>query len=424
MENSDLKSLLLGQYENFESLDLGVERELLKDVKIEGHHPFAIIISGLRRVGKSTLLAQIARKHFTGQFYFVNFDDERFLDFKAQNFDKIHQALIELFGLRKIFIFDEIQNVPNWETFCRRLIDEGYKLFISGSNASLLSKEMGTRLTGRYLALELLPFSFREYLNFRHVEIYSKAHAGVLTTLQKGKLMQHFSEYLQAGGIAMALKFPEQDVHKTLYESVLFRDIVGRYGLKHDKELRELALYFLSNVGKPFAYNKLKGGLGLGSVTTVKNFVDYLVSSWLFFTVNNFRFSLKDQTGPQASKKIYCIDTGMISALAFKMGEDRGRMLENIVFLELIRRKCQIYFFRTKKGLEVDFYLKDDKKLIQVCSSLENTDTATREIRALTSAMDELGVKKGLILSEIEENEITHGPYKIQVMPIYKWLLA
>ncbi len=424
MEKSDLKSLLLTQKENFMALDTGVERELLKNSKIQQKSPYAIIISGLRRAGKSTLLAQIARKYFPEQYYFVNFDDERFLDFEAQDFHKIHETLIELFGEHKIFIFDEIQNVPHWETFCRRLIDEGFKLFISGSNASLLSKELGTRLTGRYLALELLPFSFQEYLYFQHADIDFHKFRGALTTLQKGQLLRSFHGYTQKGGIPMALKFPDPDIHKTLYENVLFRDIVARYDIKHDKELRELAFYLLSNVAKPFSYNKLKGNLGLGSVTTVKNFVDYLVNSWLFFTVNSFRFSLKDQTGPQATKKIYTIDTGLIHSLAFKVSEDRGRLLENIVFLELVRRHHEIYFFRTKNNCEVDFYLKDAKKMIQVCYSLEGKETEEREIRSLIDAMEELKITDALILTETEERNITHNQHTIQVMPVYKWILA
>lgn len=303
----------------------------------------------------------------------------------------------------------------------RRLIDEGYKLFISCSNASLLSRELGTRLTGRYLALELLPFSFREYLRFFNID--PDEYSETLTTAQIGELLKQFNDYVRNGGIAMALKFPQMDVHKTLYENVIFRDIMTRYGIKHDKELRELSLYLLSNTGKPFAYNKLKGNLGLGSVTTVKNFVDCLCDSWLFFTTNVFRFSLKDQTGPQSAKKVYAIDTGMINSLAFKVGEDRGRLLENIVFLELVRRRSEIYFFRTKKCLEVDFYLKNPGKLIQVCASMENSETEKRETGALIAAMEELKIKDAMILTEDEERDITVKNHKIRVMPVYKWLL-
>lgn len=423
MEKESLKSLLLGQYQNFEALDLGVPRELLKSIKIQQNSPYALIISGLRRVGKSTLLAQIARTYYQDQYYFVNFDDERFLNFKAQDFHVVQESLVELFGKRRIFIFDEVQNIENWETFCRRLIDEGYKLFISGSNASLLSKALGTRLTGRYVPLELLPFSFREYLAFEAFDFDPGQYKGVLTTVQKGQLLSKFNDYVKKGGIALSLKFPNLEVHKTLYENVIFRDIVSRYEVKHEKELRELALYLLSNVGKPFAYNKLKGNLGLGSVTTVKNFIHYLTNSWLFFMVSSFRFSLKDQTGPQSTKKMYAIDTGIIFSLAFRLSEEKGRLLENIVLLELIRRHHEIYFFRTKKNREVDFYLKDAGKLIQVCATIENKETQKREVEALVEAMDELKVTESLILTESEERTIESGQYKIQVLPIYKWLL-
>ena len=227
-----LSSVLREQQETFYNVDLGIPREILPEIAAGLSSPQIIVITGLRRVGKSTLLAQIAQAQLSGSHYFVNFEDERFLSFTADQFDRLHEALIALFGERKIFLFDEIQNVPDWERFVRRLQDQGYKLIITGSNSSLLSQELGTRLTGRSLRYELLPFSFTEYLDFLGFEV---PRTSALTTKERGALLKNVREYLVRGGIPDALKYPQLDIHKTLYDDVLFRDIAARYRIENIK---------------------------------------------------------------------------------------------------------------------------------------------------------------------------------------------
>ena len=270
---NQLKMILKDQRKDFEKKDLGIEREELTRVSKYLRLPYVIVFSGLRRVGKSTLLAQIARKFYPGGYYFVNFEDERLLNFSAADFDLLHEVLVELFAEQDIFFFDEIQNVPGWERFVRRMVDKGYKLYLTGSNASLFSQELGTKLTGRYLPIELLPFSFREFLAFKETPL---PKTQILTPIERGRLKRNFNQYLSKGGIPDALKYPDSSWPKVLYEDVIFRDVAARYRITEVRALKELSFYLISNVSRLISYNKVKELLKLGSVNTVKNYVDYL----------------------------------------------------------------------------------------------------------------------------------------------------
>jgi hypothetical protein len=263
----------------FNAKNLGVEREILDELKDVVKSPQITVITGLRRVGKSTLLAQIAHKYLSERYFFVNFEDERFLNFQVQDFDLLHETLVSLFGEKHTFLFDEIQNIPEWERFVRRLHDQGYKFIVTGSNASLLSQELGTRLTGRYTKVELFPFSFLESLKFKNVSI---PNSPVVTTTQRGRLRGLVNEYTAKGGIPDSLKYSELEINKTLYDDVLYRDIATRYKLENVKGLKELAFYLVSNTASLISFNKPKELLKLGSVTTVKSYINYLENSWLF----------------------------------------------------------------------------------------------------------------------------------------------
>mgnify|MGYP001605117982 FL=1 len=287
-----LTSALKEQVESFQARDLGIEREILGELKKTIFAPQITVITGLRRVGKSTLLAQIANKYLKDGYYFVNFEDERLLNFQVKDFDLLHETLISMFGEKQTFLFDEIQNVPEWERFVRRLHDQGYKFIVTGSNASLLSQELGTRLTGRSIRVELFPFSFREFLTFKEVKV---PNLKVLTTKQKGQLLKLTKNYIVSGGIPDSLKYPELEIHKTLYDDVLYRDVATRYKLDNVKSLKELTFYLVSNISTLISFNKLKELLKLGSVNTVKSYIDYLENSWLFFVVNKYAYSVKEQ---------------------------------------------------------------------------------------------------------------------------------
>jgi len=416
----DIRSLLIEQRDEFIKKDVGVERTKLKEIEKYKDTPHTVVISGLRRVGKSTLLAQIARKFYPkNNYFFVNFEDERFLTFTASDFTKLHEILIELFGNQKVFLLDEIQNIAGWERFVRRMGDSGYKFYITGSNASLLSRELGTRLTGRYLPVDLTPFSFEEFLRFNSMPI---PNIKLLTTVKRGELKKAFIDYLLKGGIPDALKYPNIDWHKTLYADILHRDVAARYQIADVRALKELSFYLVSNISSLISYNKLKDLLKLGSVNTVINYVEYLETSWLIFVVNRYAYSVKQQQ--IANKKIYCVDTGLARSIAFSFSENKGKFLENLVFLALRNLKEEVYYYKTKKDTEVDFYLPKKKLLIQVSQSLTEPAVRERETGALLDAMEEIKENKGFLLTEDEKDTLTFANKKISVIPLYEWILG
>jgi uncharacterized protein len=278
-----IKAMLLEQQQAFWQVEIGVEREQLSEIERALPLPHAVVISGLRRAGKSTLLAQFAHRFGEDLFYYVNFEDDRFLGFQAEDANDLYQALVELFGERKVFIIDEVQNVTGWERFVRRFMDQGIKFFITGSNASLLSRELGTRLTGRYIPVELFPFSFNEFLRFKGYAIPDLTR---LTTVETAHLQQGLNEYLHMGGIPEPLKYPELPLLRTLYDDILYRDIATRYRIEEVRALKELAFYLMSNPTSQVSFNKLKEQFHLGSVNTIKNYIEYLENSWLIFTMN------------------------------------------------------------------------------------------------------------------------------------------
>ncbi|MFH1896092.1 MAG: ATP-binding protein [bacterium] len=415
-----LLPVLKEQYEAFSTKDLGVPREILTNLKTVIQAPQVVVITGLRRVGKSTLLAQLAQKYLKDNFYFVSFEDERFLNFKATDFDLLFESLVSLFGEKKTFLFDEVQNVPAWERFVRRLHDQDFKVLVTGSNASLLSRELGTRLTGRSIGVELFPFSFREFLTFNKV---ATSKAKVLTTAQKGIFLRHHNRYLKSGGIPDALKYPRLPIHKTLYDDVLYRDIATRYQIENVKSLKELAFYLVSNTASLVSYNKLKEFLKLGSVNTVINYIEYLENSWLFFVNNRHASSVKKQQ--IASKKIYCVDTGLARSVGFSFSENKGRLLENLVFLELKRRNLDSYYFKTTNDYEVDFYLPGSRTFIQVAAHLGDETTRKREFRSLVeAAKSQPGKQKLMIITESEGGTYEDSGFTIVVLPFYKWALS
>ncbi len=421
MNKSTLREIILEQQEQIKKKDRGILRLKLEEVKKYAKMPHTVIVAGIRRVGKSTLLFQIMDQFYKNSCYYLNFEDERFLSFTAQDFNMLYETLIETMGEKKVFFLDEIQNIPAWENFVRRMQDQGFKFFITGSNATLLSKELGTKLTGRYVSLELLPFSFREYLSFKKAPFDKDSF---YKTSERANLKKNFSEYLEKGGMPEYLRYREKELLVRLYEDILYRDIVARYELKEIKALRELSFYLLSNLANLFTYNNLKNILGLGSANTAKSYVEYLENSFVIFTANIFSYSLKKQI--YAPRKVYCVDNGLANSISFKFSENRGRFLENLIFLELRRRKKEIYYYKTKNNLEIDFLIKEKNRprtLIQVAQKLENAQTKEREIKSLLMALSELKLKNGLILTEDEVDLIKAEGKTINILPVYKWLL-
>jgi predicted AAA+ superfamily ATPase len=377
-----------------------------------------VVISGVRRCGKSTLLQEIRSKQNESD-YFFNFDDERVLKFTVNDFQILTELFIELFGTQNTYYFDEIQNIEGWERYIRRLRDYGSKVFVTGSNASMLSRQLGTHLTGRYVRRELFPFSFKEFLRLRNIDY---PEIGLLSTNEKALLKGQFNSYFELGGFPDYLKSGNREYLKSLYESVLYRDVMVRNNLTNEKELLELVYYISSNVGKLMSYNSLAKVVGVKNASTISNYIAFLQDSYLIFMVNKYDVSLKKQM--QNAKKGYLIDLGLLRMLAFHHTEDKGRLLENLVFLDLTRKGKEIYYHNQKK--ECDFVIKEKSKIveaIQVSWSIEVESTYNREIAGLLDAVNTYGLKEGLILTESMERDFEVEGVRIRIKPVWKWML-
>lgn len=413
-----LRAMLMEQYQHFWNRDIGIARDQLTQVLRAAPLPHAVVISGLRRAGKSTLLAQLAHQMGEDQFYYINFEDERFLGFEASDANDLLGLLIELFGERSIFIVDEVQNISGWEHFVRRFMDMGLKFYITGSNASLLSRELGSRLTGRYIPVELFPFSFSEYLRFRG---YTWTDSSPMTTAQAAHLHGQLDEYIRLGGLPESLKYPDLPLARTLYDDVLYRDIAARYRIGDVTALKELAFFLMSNPANLISFNRLKDQFRLGSVNTVKSYVEYLENSWLVFAMRVYDYSVKRQQ--VAPKKVYAIDTGLTNAVGFFFSPNTGRLLENLVFLALRRQSQEIYYYTTPAGFEVDFYIPERRLLVQVTQNLDQPGVRQREVRALSDGLRALNLGRGLILSETNAEPIQQDGLTIEIRSLAQWLL-
>ncbi|NOQ33162.1 MAG: AAA family ATPase [Methanosarcinales archaeon] len=417
-----LKEIVVQQREELKKKDMGIERENLEEIGRYLKIPHVLIISGVRRSGKSTLLTQIMSEWYDEQFYYLNFEDERLISFSAESdFDLLYQVFLELYGEQKTFFFDEIQNVSGWERFVRRMYERDNKFVITGSNARLLSRELATHLTGRHLAKEIYPFSFREFLRLNMAEPEENFE---YIAEEKAKIAKHLAQYIEDGGFPEYLRYGEKEILHRLFSDIIFRDILVRYGVRETKTFQEIANYLMANVSNTVSYNRLKNSFNLGSVNTVKNYAEYLESSFLIFFVD--RFSYSGGVRHASPKKVYCADTGLRNVVSFKFSEDIGRAIENLVFIELKRRSSQTEIYYWKNRGEVDFVIKNGMKveeLIQVCYSI-NEETEKREVSALVDAMDEFGLAEGLIITDDIEREEEIGGRRIVFMPLWKWLLA
>jgi len=422
IERRILKEVIIEQRDSIENAEKWVEREALESVSDYVSLPHIVVISGMRRVGKSTLLKQIIDKFYADKsFYFIDFEDERLVDFELNDSNNLKEVFIELYGKCDTFFFDEIQNVKNWERFVRRLFDLGSKIFLTGSNASLLEREISTKLTGRYLHVELLPFSFTEYLTMKGTELTNKWH---IKTEKRAEINALFNKYLVEGGMPEFIKYEKPDILERLYKDVIFRDIVARYHIKNVKSLRELALYIFSNAGSLFTFSSLKRATNIGNINSVKEYLSYLEESFLIFVIKGYNYSLKNQN--LNPKKVYVIDNGLRNSIGFSFSANRGQYFENLVFLELKRREEEIFYYKTGNEKEIDFYVRRKKGntlLIQVSTSLQDKKVEKREISALIEGMKELKLKESTIITEDDEKNIDTDNGKIKVIPITKWLL-
>ena len=385
-------------------------------------HPNILAIIGVRRSGKSICSTLILKGKKYG---YINFDDERIVNIKPEELNQVLQAFYELYGSDlEYIILDEIQNVEKWELFANRL-RRTKKVIVTGSNSKLLSGELATHLTGRYLDFTLYPFSFEEFLGLQDIK---PTKEDFYSTKKISEIKEKLRSYISIGGFPEAYKFGKTMIIKT-YEDIIQKDILLRYKIKNKATFKELAKYLLSNFSNEITYTKLKDIISIKNVHTIKNYINYLNTAYLIIVLERFSFKLKNQM--IAPKKIYCIDTGIINSVAFRFSEDFGRIMENVVVVDLFRRKSywnpntEIYYWKNHKQQEVDFVIKKDLKveqLIQVTSISERNELKKQEYTSLIKASDELHCKKLLIITWDYESKETINGKKIDFIPLWKWL--
>lgn len=418
LSEEQIKEILVRQRETILNKKFGVERTLLKEIKSKIKLPHVVVLTGLRRSGKSTLLRQLIKTRYKDEdFYYVNFEDERLFNFPASEFNRIYETLVSLYGKKKTFFLDEIQNVTNFETFVRRFYEEGFKFFITGSSATLLSKELGTKLTGRHVDIIVNPFSFMEFLELKEFKLEKDA---VYKTESKVEIKKYFEEYLVNGGMPEFLIYNDKELLAKVYEDTVLKDIAVRHKINSIAVLRNLYSILISNFANKFSFNSLKKITDINSVNTIKKFIQYLEETYFAKTINKFDYSLKKQI--INDKKFYVIDNGFIGVLSKKLTKDKGWLLENLVFNSL-NKEGELFYYSNKS--ECDFLLVKDKTIkeaIQVCYEL-NEENKERELSGLKEAMEKFKLSSGLILTNSQEEEIKIEKKKINIIPVWKWLL-
>ena len=331
LSKEQIKEILVEQKQWILNKDYGIERTVLKEIEPKIKLPQVVVITGLRRSGKSTLLRQLIKKYYKDEdFFYINFEDERLFNFPAKDFNQLYEALIDLFGKKKTLFIDEIQNVSGFETFVRRFYEEGFKFFITGSSATLLSKELGTKLTGRHVDVIVKPFSFAEFLKFKNFSLEKKS---IYQTESKIKIKKYFDEYFIKGGMPEYLIYNDPEILARIYEDTVLKDIAVRHKIGNVIVLKEIYQYLITNFTSKFSFNAIKRLVNLGSVNTIKKFISYLEDTYFAKTINKFDYSLKKQI--VNDKKFYVIDNGFIEIISKKLTKDKGRLLENIVFNSL-----------------------------------------------------------------------------------------
>jgi len=424
MQLQEIKEVVASQREEieekFEKTKI-IEREIdRKRLKSFLKSPNVLAILGVRRCGKSTLSLQIFKNEKYG---YINFDDERIMDFNAKDFNKVMEAFYELYGKIEKLILDEPHNIQGWELFVNRL-RRTKKVIVTGSNSKMLSGELATHLTGRHIDFTLYPFSFREFLTYNDFEL-----GEYLTATKMGLIKNLLKEYMVQGG------FPERyllgkEMLVNIYFDIIEKDIIKRIKIKKRVAFKEMAKYLISNFSSEITFSKLKNILNIKDQHTIKNWVDGLEQAYLIKVIERYSPKLKESI--IAPKKVYCIDTGIISAISFRFSENTGRIMENMVAIELLRRRSywhpntEIFYWKDHQGREVDFVIKegmDVKQLVQVSYASAIDEIERREIKALMKASDMLHCKNMLLITWDYEDEIKKNGKMIKAIPLWKWLL-
>lgn len=400
VRQEEIALVIDSQRDTFLKQDSGFIRDMLTNIPVADS--FVTIITGIRRCGKSTLLLQLLRKDYKDALY-LNFDDIRLSGFETGDFMRLHRE-VEKRDM-KILFFDEIQTVEGWEKYINQLLREGYKVFITGSNASMLSIELGTHLTGRHLSMELFPFSYSEFVRFRKLDN------------EENSVMY----YLRMGGIPEYIKTETSLVLNTLTDDILVRDIAVRHSIRDVSSLRQLTVFLITNIGNLVSANKLVGMFEIKSPATFLEYFSFLKDAYLFEFVPMFSHSLKVQA--RNPKKIYVMDLGLYTENTISTSDNMGRRLENLIFLHLRRKYKQIFYYK-ERG-ECDFITMEKntvKEAIQVCLTI-NDENFDREYNGLLGAMQNLQLKEGYIVTLNQRDLFEKDDMIIRIVPARDFLI-
>jgi predicted AAA+ superfamily ATPase len=415
-------------------LDIGKKRREYINLCLDFLRPNVIVvITGVRRSGKSYLMRQVARELIERgikkeEVIIVNFEDVRFTEFSTKLLDEIYETYLEVLKpTSKPFIFlDEIHNIPKWERWVRTMHElNKAKIIISGSSSKLLAGELATVLTGRHLDIVVFPLSFKEFLLFKNIEI--KNELDLIS--KKIEIKRALNEYSEFGGFPeVILSEEKKQLLLKYFEDIITKDVEKRYKTRRGEKLRSLASFYLTNVSSPITFNSIADFLKI-SKNTVEKFSNYLEEAYVVFFVKRFSFSFKEQE--KSARKVYSIDVGLANAMGFRFSENKGKLMENLVAIEFIRKKTlnpnlEIYYWKDYQQREVDFVLKEGlkvKQLIQVTYASSKDEVEKREIEALIKASKELKCKNLLVITWDYEDELKAGNKKIAFIPLWKWLL-
>ncbi len=375
-------------------------RQMLEKIKILPN--FALVVSGIRRSGKSTLLAQLIEKQQQNSYLFLNFDTPKLFDFEFDDFALLDEIIAENKEIKTLY-FDEIQVVEGWEIYVRGKLDQNFQVVVTGSNASLLSRELGTKLTGRHISKELFPFSFVEFCEF----------------LGKQNNANAVEDYLQQGGFPQYLQLGEDEILNALINDILYRDIIVRFGIRDERSMKRLLLFLAGNIGNLITAGRLKQSLEVKSTATVQEYLSHLEQAYVIQMLPKFAYSYKVQLANP--RKVYFIDNGLQRVISPSFSPDLGRKLENAVFWELRRQFAELYYYN-ENHKECDFVVCQNSmpvQLIQVCWQL-NAENIVRERDGLLDAMNFFGFEQGKIITLNQEDKMIIDGKTIEVLPFFQ----
>ncbi len=375
------------------------------------------LITGPRRVGKSTQALLMLRDK---NFAYLNFDSQQLLD--AWDANLVLRMLNDVYPGYEYLLLDEVQNLNAWDLWVSELYRQGKNLVITGSNAKMLSSEMATALTGKYLKVEMLPFSLEEFFDWNKLDLHK------LNPEQLTDATVLMDDYLRNGGYpeVVASRQLTRTYLDTLFDSIVWKDVAKRHNVRNITNLNDLALYLVSNFCNPVSANELTEELGFSSVNTTKKFMDYLHEPYLFYYLPRYNNKLKLMK--KAPRKVYVVDNGFVAAKAFSLSDNLGRLLENQVFVELLRNRYDpdktMFYYRSRNDKEVDFVLRKGthiEQLVQVCYDMSSPKTEKREVDSLTECASELNCSNLVIVTNNEGRIIEKDGFKIDVVPVAKW---